>query len=65
MSAKVLITTREAAALMGIQVKTLIVMRCIDKDGKYRGVLPIKRANGHLMWPKADLEKLKAAKTNH
>lgn len=60
---KVLITTREAAALLGIQVKSMIVMRCLDKDGKYRGVLPIKRANGYLMWPRAGIEKLKAEKT--
>lgn len=61
MSAKVLITTSEAATLMGVKVKSLIVARSMNKDGAYRGVIPTKRANGRLLWPRAALLKLRDA----
>jgi len=51
------VSTAQFAAELGISPQTLLKANC--KQGGYFNVVPVKQANGRLIWPVDALEKLK------
>ena len=52
--------TAQLAAQLGVQAKTILVMRSLA-GGKYRGVAPLKHRN-RLYWPIDTAKRIQAAK---
>lgn len=50
-------TTNQFAQELGLSPKTLL--NACSRSGSYFGVTPIKQANGRLLWPTAELKRLK------
>lgn len=50
-------TTNQFAQALGISPKTLL--NACSRTGSYFGVIPSKQVNGRLLWPAAELERLK------
>lgn len=51
------LSTAQFAAELGISPQTLLKANC--KQGGYFNVVPVKQANGRLLWPVDALAKLK------
>lgn len=51
------LTTTQFARELGISPETL--RQAHSKQGSYFGVVPSKQPNGRLLWPTAELERLK------
>lgn len=50
-------TTAQYARELGIQPESL--RKSVAKNGSYFGVVPTKALNGRLVWPAAELDRLK------
>lgn len=50
-------TTNQFAQALGVSPKTLL--NACSRSGSYFGAVPRKQANGRLLWPAAELERLK------
>lgn len=49
--------TAQFAAELGISPQTLLKAHC--KQGAYFNVVPVKQANGRLVWPASELPRLR------
>jgi hypothetical protein len=47
------LTSNEAAKMLGVKAESMRVRLC--KHGSYFGVVPVKHANGRLLWPSKEL----------